>query len=415
MKFSVLLPTRNRLDYLKYAIETVRRQEYDDWEIIISDNFSEDDIAGYVRSLNEARIKYYRTESFLPVTDNWNLALSKSTGDYVIMLGDDDCLMNGYFKTMSRLIEEYDEPDCIYTSAFLYAYPNVMPGSPQGYLQPYGYASFLQNAREPYLLDKRSAFELVREMMNFRVLFGFNMQFSTVSRKFIDSLREKGKFFQSAFPDYYATNVMFLKAERILVCPTPLVTIGITPKSYGFFHFNKREATGIEFLGSRPDPQILDRLRRVLLPGTNINTGWLFAAETIKHNYGSEFKLRVNYRRYRLLQVLNIYENYYMEEALSKQDVDELHHMLRPWETLIYRGTMSCLSALNLLRMHRLYRSLTFRTKSRLHKFLRQIPEWRAEVIQGNFKNILEVFEHVNPTGAAIDAERAGVITGSPV
>ena len=44
MKFSVLLPTRNRLEYLRYAVETVRRQDYADWEIIVSDNCSEDDI-----------------------------------------------------------------------------------------------------------------------------------------------------------------------------------------------------------------------------------------------------------------------------------------------------------------------------------------------------------------------------------
>jgi len=39
MKFSVLIPTRNHLDLLSYAIETVRRQDYSDWEIIVSDNF----------------------------------------------------------------------------------------------------------------------------------------------------------------------------------------------------------------------------------------------------------------------------------------------------------------------------------------------------------------------------------------
>jgi glycosyltransferase involved in cell wall biosynthesis len=42
MKFSVLLPTRNRLNLLSYAIETVIRQDYSDWEIIISDNCSEE-------------------------------------------------------------------------------------------------------------------------------------------------------------------------------------------------------------------------------------------------------------------------------------------------------------------------------------------------------------------------------------
>ena len=49
MKLSVLLPTRNRLTFLRYAIESVRRQDVPDWEIIVSDNHSEEDIAGYIR------------------------------------------------------------------------------------------------------------------------------------------------------------------------------------------------------------------------------------------------------------------------------------------------------------------------------------------------------------------------------
>jgi len=54
----------------------VRRQDYQDWEIVISDNCSEDDIAGFVLSLDDTRVKYVRTESFVPVTDNWKQRLS---------------------------------------------------------------------------------------------------------------------------------------------------------------------------------------------------------------------------------------------------------------------------------------------------------------------------------------------------
>ena len=48
---SVLLPTRNRLEFLRYAVETVLRQDDQDLEIVVSDNDSEDDIAGHVERL----------------------------------------------------------------------------------------------------------------------------------------------------------------------------------------------------------------------------------------------------------------------------------------------------------------------------------------------------------------------------
>ena len=61
MKISILLPTRNRLTYLKLVIETVRRQDSIDWEIVISDNDSTEDIESYVESLGDGRIRYART------------------------------------------------------------------------------------------------------------------------------------------------------------------------------------------------------------------------------------------------------------------------------------------------------------------------------------------------------------------
>jgi hypothetical protein len=67
MKISVLLPTRNRLDYLRFAIESVRRQQDEDWEIVVSDNCSDDNVGGYVASLGDPRIVFSRFDH--PVTD----------------------------------------------------------------------------------------------------------------------------------------------------------------------------------------------------------------------------------------------------------------------------------------------------------------------------------------------------------
>ncbi len=394
MKFSVLLPTRNRLEYLRYAVETVRRQDYDDWEIIVSDNCSEDDIAGYVRSLDDERISYYRTASFVPVTENWNNALEKATGDYVIMLGDDDGLMRGYFTTACRLIEEHDRPDFLYTSAFLYSYPGADPEAPEGYLQPYGYASFFDPARkEPFLLGRAPARELVRQFMDFRVAYGFNMQFSLISRRFIESLAGYGKFFQSPFPDYYATNAMFLKAERILICPYPLVAIGITKKSYGSYYKHGREAEGVEFLEGKGDVRSAKEVRDAVLPGTNINTSWLYSAETLRAKYGAEFGLKVSRRRYRFLQIMYVYEQFHVHKSLSREDLCELKSRMRLWERLVYGAGISTVLTLK--------RFLSPANRSRIYLLLRsaqkQLPVWKAEPEKAKYRNILDVYERVNP------------------
>lgn len=301
MKFSILLPTRNRLDLLKLAIESVRLQSYQDWEIIVSDNDSVEDVGGYVTSLGDQRIRYYRTERLLPVTDNWNKALEQGTGDYFIMLGDDDGLMRGCLTHVRALVEEWNHPDAIYTEACQYAYPGVIPGHAKGFIQ-FGYNAFLLGATRPFRLSRKTALEMVRASAQFRLRFGFNMQHFIFGRKLVEQLRSKGPFFQSPYPDYYAANAILLAAASVVVNPTPLVMIGISPKSFGYYYFNRRESEGTSFLRNIVSTEISSRLQDVLVPGSNMNDSWLYAMETLARNFRDEVSLVIDYDRYRLLQ-----------------------------------------------------------------------------------------------------------------
>jgi glycosyltransferase involved in cell wall biosynthesis len=394
MKFSVLLPTRNRLEYLRYAVETVRRQDYDDWEIIISDNFSEQDVGTYVQSLNEPRIKYFRTEHAVSVTDNWNNALNRSTGDYVVMLGDDDCLMKRYFTTALDLIQQHDQPDLIYAAALIYAYPGVLPNSPDGYLHTHPGARFIQTADAPFFLARCRRVELVRQFLDFRMMINCNMQHSLMSRQLINSLRVAGEVFQSPYPDHFATNCSLLVAERVLVDPRPRTAIGISPKSHGFYHFNHREVEGTRFLGGTPSSTVADRLRDVVLPSSQFNTSWLFAAEAIKDNFGADFDLRVGYRRYRWLQILHAYREHYMERRLSRGEIGRLKERMRLWEKVVYgAGFFMLLTSLKMVPPR--HRS---RVLNRLFfELTRQYTRMQFSMSKQHFSNILEVFEQADP------------------
>jgi glycosyltransferase involved in cell wall biosynthesis len=398
MKFSVLLPTRNRLDLLSYAVETVRRQDYSDWEIIVSDNFSDENIVGYVRSLNDHRIKCYRTDKFVPVTENWNNALSRSNGDYVIMLGDDDCLMQGYFSTLKKIIEEYDVPDLIFTSAFLYAYPGVMPGFPDGFLRSYSQGKIFRSAREPFWLGELESRELACHSVDFRVRFDYNMQFYLVSRKLIDEMGIYGAFYQSPYPDYYASNAMLLKARRILIVPQPLVTIGISPKSFGFYYFNNLESQGNKFLKNIPDPDMALRLQQVILPGTDMNTSWLLSMETLYQNFGKEKYIKVNYDRYRLLQICAIYAELITGKSSAKSAIHALKSKITLREKIIYGFPLSIVAAMSLVmpKSYHLFIARLIKVATGSH------PRHYSPKVAGKFRTILDVFENIKPAPDSI-------------
>lgn len=248
IKFSVLLPTKNRLDLLKYAINSVINQTYNNWEIIVADNFSDEDIEGHVKSLNDDRIKYTRSPEPLPVTNNWNVANNLATGDYIIMLGDDDALLPDFFEKCLEVIEKNSNPHVLTFGAYIYMQPNVAPSCPKGKIEQISKISPLfLNKTEPFIMESEFRKNLVKESLKFNYQFGFNMQYFLYSREFYLKLRKLGDFYEPPYPDYYTANMIMLLADTVVAIPEDLVVIGVTPKSYGYYYQNNNEKEGMKF------------------------------------------------------------------------------------------------------------------------------------------------------------------------
>ncbi|HEV7527523.1 MAG TPA: glycosyltransferase family A protein [Solirubrobacteraceae bacterium] len=390
----MLLPTRNRLEYLKLAVESVLRQDVQDWQLVISDNDSEQDIAGYVASLDDRRIVYGRTERLLAVTENWNRALSMSDGEYVIMLGDDDALLDGYLRRMQELIARFEQPDVIYTKALLFTYPGVDPARPSGWLMDHGCGEFFAGASEPFVLGHTRALELVRGAMGFRLRYDFNAQFALISRRVIDSLLSYGDFYQSDFPDYYSMNAAFLRAERIVVDPSPRVVIGVTPKSYGYFHVNDKENEGRAFLGGAAP---------TAATGTNINVGWLSAMSALERGIGGDFGLTVDRRRYRFVQAAYVYARY--RAGVSRDgEMERLEQELPPLERWSYRAANAALGIVD--------RFVPARRRTAMlglfNRLVGQLPPIDPAIVEGRYADVLEVCAATAPSPSAGAAQAAG-------
>ena len=112
IKFSVTIPAY-KSQFLREAIESVASQTYSDWELIIVDDYSPEDLESIVEPyLKDKRISYYRNEKncgAVNVVDNWNICLSHCSGDYVICMGDDDRLLPYCLEEYTKLIEKYPD------------------------------------------------------------------------------------------------------------------------------------------------------------------------------------------------------------------------------------------------------------------------------------------------------------------
>lgn len=244
MRFSVLLPTRNGGRFIKDCIASVTNQSFNDFELIISDNASTNETVEAIQKfMPNKNIKYLRLERVVPVTDNWNNALNASSGDYFLMIGDDDCLLPGYFETMNDLIKKLNYPDCIHYQGYLYIFPEAVHGNKNSYYDPtWGYQ---QQEGE---LSKELRLRMVKSFFKFKGGFQFNSQLTLVSRRILKKV--KNGFYRAPFPDFYSACVLLLDAEKFFFIPRKLVIVGISPKSAGYYHYNQKNDEFLKYLSS---------------------------------------------------------------------------------------------------------------------------------------------------------------------
>jgi glycosyltransferase involved in cell wall biosynthesis len=95
-KVSILIPTYNRQDFLKKAVESSLAQDYPNLEVIVSDNASTDATREVIEQfLTDKRFRYYRNGTNIGITNNWlKLMYDYPSGRYGKLLADDDYILN---------------------------------------------------------------------------------------------------------------------------------------------------------------------------------------------------------------------------------------------------------------------------------------------------------------------------------
>ena len=333
MKISFLIPTKNRLDLLKSAVSSILAQSDLEFEIIVSDNASQEDYSSFIDSLHDPRIIYRRLPEPVSVTRNWRNALTLSSGDYILMLGDDDALAPRFGEIVKPFLAT--APDIIYLAAYHYAYPGALDFKPAGYLAVVRNSEFQTKAVDAFCLTKSYAKELAASVLDFRYRFGFNAQYFLLKSSFAKKFDERGGLYQSPYPDTFSAIVAFSQAQSIVVVPREAVIIGIAPNSFGAYYFSKQYKDGFRFLATeKEDIELRRSLEEVILPGDPNNTNWLISAEAAKRLIPSSANITVNIARYRALQMIAVLRERYLTRRISDQDVNHLRSKLSDQEAL---------------------------------------------------------------------------------
>ena len=115
MKVSFILPAY-KAKFLSLAIDSILSQSYGNFELIIVDDHSPEDIKGIVDRYNDDRITYYRNAVNIggkSLVQQWNHCIEFASGDYLVLAADDDVYEPDFLKEMISLVQKHPKVDVL--------------------------------------------------------------------------------------------------------------------------------------------------------------------------------------------------------------------------------------------------------------------------------------------------------------
>lgn len=229
--FTVIIPEQNRAEYLGWTLKTCMIQDYPNFEVIVSDDCSDDNSAEVAKQMaaKDSRIKVFAHDHHLGMRDNFEFALNQVRPGYVLALGGDDGICAGGIQRMYELIKESGK-ELLTWPKTEYFYSDFQGNS--GWLQ-------IQRLKNKGVQILRSEDFLNKIAKTFQYLINECPMFyikGVASTDLVERVKTRTPdhcFYYCPTPDGFSGVVLAGEVEDYAYVTEPLTLSGITRKSQG--------------------------------------------------------------------------------------------------------------------------------------------------------------------------------------
>jgi glycosyltransferase involved in cell wall biosynthesis len=237
-RFTVIIPVKNRAEYLVNTLRTCILQEYENLRIIVSDDASSDDTKKIVERLiqEDDRIIYYWHETPIGMRENFEFAINQVDSGYLIALGGDDGLLPGGIENMYQILKDTNLQLLTWPAA-LYSFPGVVDSN--GGLIIYhkrgiriiDSVQFLNNQVNKlwYLNDVECPMFYVKGVVDIELV------------KKVKNRSKDNSFYSCATPDGFSGIVLAGEAEMFVFSGEPFSIFGMSSSSQGLAYLSNDE------------------------------------------------------------------------------------------------------------------------------------------------------------------------------
>jgi glycosyltransferase involved in cell wall biosynthesis len=242
VKFSIMVPTRNSAEFLKPALMTCLKQDYEgDYEIVVSDNSSPGNYETYemIKSLDDKKIKYFRPTEELSINENFDFACKNTCGDYVLCMGSDDGLLLHALRYLDIITKQMPNEDIFKWDLVAYGWPEIsLDYFEDKVVIPYLHYKNKCNLRYIKSTDVFDAVASYKERYS-----ALPMLYNTalISRRLLNELKVRtGAYYATSPQDVYIGAALLALREKFLYLDCSMAISGTSKRSLGVYLFNSR-------------------------------------------------------------------------------------------------------------------------------------------------------------------------------
>lgn len=149
-RLSIIIPTLNRANLCKRALDSALAQTYGDIEIIVSNNGSKDHTREVLEDYSDPRLRVFQREDTITADAHGNFLIDMTRGEFFLGLSDDDYLEPDFAERVMALFDRHSELAFAYTCCWRhYGEIRVLtPTGPEVEPGPDFVAGFLAGGRD---------------------------------------------------------------------------------------------------------------------------------------------------------------------------------------------------------------------------------------------------------------------------
>lgn len=229
---SIVIPTKNRYRTLTCVVGHMMTWDSRDFEIVIQDNSDDDsEVLAFLEQYQaDRRLKYFRRTDNLSATENCELAIEHSSGEFICFLGDDDGVARQIIPVVKWMrANDIDSVNCL---SGYYCWPDYRYRNWGRKLSYAGICLVPQYSGTVVKIDARKELDRMLQRGASSIAKMPKLYHGIVSKRCLTALQAQvGKFFPGPVPDMASSVGLSFFVQHHVYLDFPLVIAGISGNS----------------------------------------------------------------------------------------------------------------------------------------------------------------------------------------